>query len=221
MEMVYWGLQPLARAFIALRIGADAVSWLALVIGVSAGISVALGQLGIGGVLACIAALLDAVDGMIANATHTASPAGKMLDSALDRYVEFFLIGGLAIHLRASIGYQSIALLALFASFMVSYSTALAEIQKIGIPRGSMRRPERMSYLIAGIVIAPLMRTGWESAPLVFVLSLIAVVGNLSALSRLLSGIRELRIRHVNARALSAVPPSKYAAPVLKLGQSR
>jgi CDP-diacylglycerol---glycerol-3-phosphate 3-phosphatidyltransferase len=194
MEMVYWGLHPLADLIIAMGISANAVSWSSLVFGFASGVCLAIGHFGSAGVFATIASLLDALDGMVANATHTASSAGKMLDSALDRYVEFFFIAGLAVFYRDSLPLLVVALFALFASFMVSYSTALAEIQKIPVPNSSMRRPVRMTYLVLGAVLSPILDPA-QGVPMILALILIAGVGNFSAFFRLTAAMRALRQR--------------------------
>ena len=56
--------------------------------------ALALGHLGIGGALATAAAPGSALDGLVARATGTASPRGGLLDAAVDRYGEVFLVGG-------------------------------------------------------------------------------------------------------------------------------
>ena len=82
--------------------------------------------------------------------TGVSSDAGEVLDAAVDRYVEFFFLGGLMIYYRDIAALLILTLFALVGSFMVSYSSAKAEALHVPAPKGSMRRPERAVYLTAG-----------------------------------------------------------------------
>lgn len=193
MEMGYWGMQPLAQFAIKAKLSATAVSWISFCFGAAAGFCLADGHFGSAGLLATVAGILDAVDGMVARMTGTSSKSGKVLDSTLDRYVEFFFLGGLMIYYRQVPMVQVLTLLALFGSFMVSYSTALAEIHGIQIKGGSMRRPDRMVYMISGAILSSftIPRFELESGypvplgyPMVLAIAIIAVVANISAFER-------------------------------------
>ncbi len=198
MEMGYWAIQPVMHLMVYLGISADALSWGALILGLGAGVSLALGHFGIASIIATVAALLDSLDGLVARATQTEGEAGKLLDSALDRYVEFFFIGGLVIFYRDNTAVHLLALFALFGSFMVSYSTALAEILKVEIPHGGMRRPERMVYLILGTTLTPLTLALYNShLPMIIALGLVSVIGNISAMRRILVAIRRLKEKQI------------------------
>jgi len=194
LEMGYWGIQPLARLLTQLQVSATAISWVSLFFGVLAGISLAFGYLGSGGMFAAVAGILDALDGMIARMTGTSSQSGKVLDSTLDRYVEFFFIAGLAIYYRPIFLLQIVALFALLGSFMVSYSTAIGEIFGIEIKGGAMRRVDRMVYLIGGAILSPVTIPWLESSrqypvpvghPMAIALCLVAVLSNPSAVGRI------------------------------------
>jgi phosphatidylglycerophosphate synthase len=222
MEMAYWWIQPIARGAIRLSITADAVSWTSVVFGLAAGIALALGFYGLGALLAGVAGILDALDGLIARQRGTAGPAGAMLDSLLDRPVEFFLIGGLALHWRHSLPLLALCLLALLGSFLVTYSTALAEIHEVEVPRGSMRRAERMSYLVGAAVLSPL--THPAGLPLVVALALIALVGNVSAVQRVRAGRRLLLQRERERQSRSQpedLSSSSASVSVLRLPLGR
>lgn len=214
MEMAYWGMQPIARWMVSAGITANMLSWSTVFFGAVAAICLGLGYFGAGGWLALLAAVLDALDGMVARLTDTTSLAGKVLDTTLDRYVEFLFIGSMIFWFHGSLWLQGLATLALLGSYMVSYSSAQAEILKIAVPRGSMQRAERMVYLIAGAVLTPIwasfahqnvaMLREWERAsglpaypqlPMILALGLIALVGNVSAARRFAFVLRELKFR--------------------------
>lgn len=194
MEMGYWSLQPVARLLILLRVTPNMVSWSSLVFGLFAGICLASGYFGFGAIFACVSFLLDALDGMIARMTGKTSKGGIVLDSSLDRYVEFFFLAGLVLRYREIPAIQVIALAALLGSFMVSYSTAKAEALHVEPPRGNMKRPERALYLTLGAALSPLTIPLLEANrefpipiahPMVIALCLVAVLANVSAAERL------------------------------------
>ena len=189
MEMFQWALEPLGALCEQLGVSANAVTFGSLGLAVVAGAAMALGHPG--GPqrsLAAAAASGDGLDGVVARRTQTVSEAGEVLDSAVDRYCELALLGGVALALRDSAPLLLLTLLAILASFMVSYSTAKAQALALPAPRGSMRRTERAVYLLLGMALAPLaghLAAAWERAPIVAALALIAAVGNISAVSRL------------------------------------
>jgi CDP-diacylglycerol--glycerol-3-phosphate 3-phosphatidyltransferase len=204
MEMGYWALEPAGRALARAKVSANVVSWASLLLGVSAGVALAMGHLGAGALLAALSALGDTLDGMVARRTKTASDAGEVLDAAVDRYVEFFFLGGLAVYYRADVPRLVLALSALLGSFMVSYATAKAEAFRTAVPRGAMRRPERAAYLTAGAALTPLtsawavssLQPAWVAQlPMLIALGLVALVANASAIARMGTLAATLRAR--------------------------
>ncbi len=155
MEAGYWSLQPVGRALIALGFNANGVTLVSLGFGLTAAVALSLGHFGVGAAFTAVATLGDALDGIVARQTGTASNAGEVFDAAVDRYQEFFFLGGLAVYFRADAVALVLTLLALLGSFMVSYGTAKAEALGVESPRGAMRRVERAVYLGAGVVFAP------------------------------------------------------------------
>ncbi len=188
MEAGHWGSEPVARTLIALGCTANGITLTSAALGAVAGGLIARGWFGIGAGVATVAALLDMLDGMVARASGTASAGGKVLDSALDRYVEFFFLAGVAVHFRHSVPLLALALFALLGSFMVSYATALAEIQKVSVSRGLMRRPERLVCLLVGATLTPALGASW---PILGAVGLVAIGSNATASLR----IRELVLR--------------------------
>jgi CDP-diacylglycerol--glycerol-3-phosphate 3-phosphatidyltransferase len=194
MEMGYWAMRPAARACIALGVSANAVSWASLGLAVLAGSALAAGAFGVGAVLSVLSSAGDALDGMIARETGTASDAGEVLDATVDRYAELFFFGGIAYFERFD-GFTFVLTLAAAAgAIMVSYATAKAEALQVVVPRGAMRRQERAVYLVVGTALVPIAAAVcarmtlpmWIAhVPLVAVLAIVAIVGNVSAVRRL------------------------------------
>ncbi|HEX7229008.1 MAG TPA: CDP-alcohol phosphatidyltransferase family protein, partial [Candidatus Binatia bacterium] len=206
MEIGYWILSPVARALVSLRVSPNQVSWLSFGFGALAGVFLALGHFGFGAICATVCGLLDSVDGMVARLSGVASDAGEVLDAAIDRYVEFFFVGGLIIYYREQPVLQLLALMALLGSFMVSYSTAKAEALHIEPPNGLMRRPERAVYLIVGAALSAPSIAWFENTPefttalaypMVLALSMVAVLANFSAVERFWLIARALRRREL------------------------
>jgi CDP-diacylglycerol--glycerol-3-phosphate 3-phosphatidyltransferase len=194
MEGGYWAMRPAAQACIALGVTANAVSWASLALAAAAGGSLALGHFGLGAVLSVASSVCDALDGMIARQTGTASDAGEVLDAAVDRYAELLFFGGVVLYLREDALVVTLALAATAGAIMVSYSTAKAEALHVEAPRGAMRRQERAVYLAVGAALVPVAQAAADrlglpewvgEVPLLLVLVLIAVVGNVSAVRRL------------------------------------
>ncbi len=75
------------------------------------------------GVIYQISSILDGIDGEIARAAMRTSRFGGWFDSVLDRYVDFLFLLCLAVVGDLSLLGWIIACLAMFGSFMVSYST--------------------------------------------------------------------------------------------------
>ena len=220
MEMMYWTVTPLGAGLARLGVSANAVTWASLAVAVAAGVALGAGHFGLGAVLALVSAAGDALDGFVARATGTASDAGEVLDAAVDRYVELAFLGGVAVALRGSVPALVLTMLAIAASFMVSYSTAKAEALQIEPPRGSMRRTERAVVLVTGAGLTPLFALlpfvraratsdeAWSHAPMIAALAIVAVVGNTSAVRRLASIAASVRKREEAARAaLAGAPP--------------
>lgn len=206
MEIGYWILSPLARALASLHVSPNQVSWISFGFGALAGVFLARGHFGFGAICATICGLLDSVDGMVARLSGVASDAGELLDAAIDRYVEFFFLAGLAIYYREQPALQLLTLMALLGSFMVSYSTTKAEALQIEPPNGLMRRPERAVYLTAGAALSGPSIAWFESTPefatplaypMVLALAMVAVLANFSAIERFWLIAKALRRRDV------------------------
>jgi CDP-diacylglycerol--glycerol-3-phosphate 3-phosphatidyltransferase len=205
MEMLVWCSGPIVTGCARLRISPDAVTFFSLGLGGAAGVALGAGHFGLGALLAAVAGACDAIDGQLARRLGSASPAGEVLDAAIDRYVDFALLGGLAFYFRDRPAPLMLALFALLAAFMVSYSTAKAEALHVVPPRGSMRRVERAVLVIGAAALSPataLLGPTWREVPLFAALGTIAILGNESAIRRLAavrSAVRQPIPREVEA----------------------
>jgi CDP-diacylglycerol--glycerol-3-phosphate 3-phosphatidyltransferase len=194
LETALWCLDHVARGLIFLGVTANAITVSSVFLAAIAGALLCFGQFGWAAVAMVAASLGDALDGLVARRTGTASVAGALLDASVDRYEEFFFLGGLAIYFHASVWALALTLLALAGSFMVSYGSAKAEALGVPVPPGAMRRAERAVCLCAGVASTPVFAwlaqgsalPPWATeAPLFAALGLVAVVANVSAIRRL------------------------------------
>jgi CDP-diacylglycerol---glycerol-3-phosphate 3-phosphatidyltransferase len=199
MNAAYWAIEPVVRVFVALGVTPNGMTYAALLLGLGAGLALAVGWFGLATLLATMSTVGDILDGQIARLTNTGSERGELLDAAVDRYTEFAFLAGLVIFLRTSWWHMALALGATLASFMVSYASAKAEALQVAAPRGLMRRHERSIFLIAGIGFTPLVGPALVArdlphvTPCLVALGIVAVVGNLAAVLRLVRIGRALR----------------------------
>lgn len=207
MEMMCWWAQPIVGVFAKLHVTPDGVTYGSLVLGIAAGISFGAGHFGIGALLAVAAGAGDAIDGLLARRLGVGSVAGEVLDAAIDRYVDFALLAGLAFYFRERAVNFVLALAALQGAFMVSYSTAKAEALRVAPPRGSMRRVERAVLIVGAAALTPvtsLLGDPVRELPILIALATIAVLGNASAIQRLASVRAAVRERDAIVRERDA-----------------
>ncbi|MBI2886669.1 MAG: CDP-alcohol phosphatidyltransferase family protein [Chloroflexi bacterium] len=150
-----------------------------------AGALAAMGLLAAAGWLSLLGSGLDMLDGALARATNQATRFGALLDSTLDRYGEAFLLGGVFLSAsgQGAVEEQTLVLLALLGSLMVSYVKARAEGLGYSCDVGLLTRPERVVVLGVGLI------TGL----VVPALAIVAVLANLTAVQRLLHVWHEAR----------------------------
>jgi CDP-diacylglycerol--glycerol-3-phosphate 3-phosphatidyltransferase len=199
MDATYWAIEPVVRGLAAAGVTPNGLTWSALVLGLGAGGALAFGWFGLATLLATLSTIGDILDGQVARLTNSGSNRGELLDAAVDRYTEFAFLAGLVLALRDSWWQMSLALGAILASFMVSYASAKAEALQVTPPRGLMRRHERSVYLIVGIGLVPLVGPtlvahAWPYVtPCLVSLGVVAAIGNLAAVLRLVRIGRALR----------------------------
>jgi CDP-diacylglycerol--glycerol-3-phosphate 3-phosphatidyltransferase len=221
-------LDSVARGLIALGVTANAITGSSVILAAVAGALLCFGQFGWAAVAMVVASLGDALDGLVARRTGSASVAGALLDASVDRYEEFFFLAGIAVYFHDSTWTLMLTLLALCGCFMVSYGSAKAEALGVPVPPGAMRRAERAVCLCLGVALtsasarvalgSTLPLPAWAAhAPLFAALGLVAVVANVSAIRRLqfLASRGTLAAQHVAVRplALSVEPEEPESEP--------
>jgi len=201
MDWTYWLLEPIVKGTAALGITPNGMTWIALGLGLGAGVALAWAQWGLATLLATASTFADILDGQIARLTKKGSNVGELLDAAADRYTEFAFLAGIAIWFHDSVWRLCLVLATMLACFMVSYASAKAEAMQVEAPRGLMRRHERAVYLIVGIGLTSLfgdyLHDKVPSLPdhsfVIFGLGMVAIIGNLAAVIRLVRIGKALR----------------------------
>jgi CDP-diacylglycerol--glycerol-3-phosphate 3-phosphatidyltransferase len=211
MEVAYKLFAPLVSLLYKAHVTPNMVTAFSLVPALISAFLIAQGHFGLGALLATGSGFCDMFDGMLARRYNSTSDVGELFDAAVDRYVEYLLLAGLAVYFRGSPVASVICLGAILGSFMVSYATAKAEALGVEPPKGAMRRAERAVYVIFGCGLAPLWQLVVPGSPSFATLSLgrelpvelamavVAVVANVSAVRRMLR-IAEL----IRAKKLAA-----------------
>jgi len=210
-------LQPLARRLEG--VGADRLSWGSLVVALLAGLAFFAATprdawlLVAGAALVLVNAVLDALDGIIARSTGSASPAGNFLDHALDRYADLIILAGLSF---SAFGDLRFGLLAITGIFLTSYLGTQAEA--VGLKRdygGLLGRADRLVLLtLVPIVTAilvylqppwwiavrgPMVGSGPGRGEVITVIGglllLFGILGHVTAAQRFVAARRALLVR--------------------------
>jgi CDP-diacylglycerol---glycerol-3-phosphate 3-phosphatidyltransferase len=104
-----------------------------------------------------VGSLLDILDGALARAGGKTTPFGAFLDSTTDRISEGFMLTAIAYVLARHDHpvFVAVAMTAVAASFLVSYTRAKAEALGLRGDVGIGSRAERVVVITAGLVLAP------------------------------------------------------------------
>lgn len=185
----------IVRGLALSRIHPDVLTFIGLVINAVAAVLLASGRFFAAGVVMITAGLFDMVDGRVARETQQVTLFGGFFDSVVDRYSDLVLLMGLLVY-YASINrffYIVLTAVVMTASVMVSYTRARAECSIPKCKVGFMERPERMVLLIIGALFN-------RMAPVLWV---IAVIGNISVVHRMLYTFQEAkRLEEAQLRAV-------------------
>jgi len=204
----YWLLRPLVRGAHRAGLSADAVTWLGVLVTAGAGLLAAQGAWGWAGLVLAWGSACDMLDGELARASGTSTPAGAFLDSNLDRLSEIALFGGVALGLPGPEG-GAVAVLALSASLMVSYARARGEGLSVDCPAFGLERPHRIVVMLAALLPAAFLAPEQAAALVQGGTALVAAGAAATAAGRIAVIHRLLRQRAGAASASDAAPPAR------------
>ncbi len=168
---------------IRMRLSPNTITVLALLAGTAAGLLFFLERPVWASLAIFLCGIFDTLDGKIASLTNTRSAFGAILDSTLDRYSEFFIYLGLALHFRRHWAVW-LAVLAFLGSTMVSYTKARAEGLGFACNIGFMQRAERIIGLGSGALLGSVF--GIFDQAMITVLGIIGLFSNITAVQRTL-----------------------------------
>ena len=189
-------LDPFVAGAKRLGLTPDAVSVLALLTAIGAGVAFALAAelrllYLLGAVLVLWNGIFDLLDGALARELDSQSDAGDLLDHVLDRYADILIISGLA----AGVGQYALGLAAITGVLMTSYLGTQA--QAVGLDRvygGLLGRADRLALIgVVATVAVVIDATVLGLTPVGWLLVILAVVGHLTALQRFYYAMRDLR----------------------------
>jgi len=132
-----------------------------------------------------IAAAIDLIDGSVARVTGRATLFGAYLDTTVDRYMEAFIVGALLFAGLPQVFLPAVVWIFFyyFGSIMSTYVKAAAKekgfVQE-EIKGGILERAEKMLILFAGLVLAY-----FDPAYLVYILIILGIGANITALQRI------------------------------------
>jgi CDP-diacylglycerol--glycerol-3-phosphate 3-phosphatidyltransferase len=200
IEAFHWAVRAVGRTLVRTGVSPDALTILSLTFAAATIPLGATGHFEAAGVGLLVGSVLDALDGVVARERQVASDAGEMLDAVVDRYADAAPLVGLAFFYEGVVWQLAIVLVTLVGSLMVSYVRAKAETFSLKLPAGLMRRPERMAYLCAALLLGPLASSWFfpkeTSRPITLgLLALVGVVSNIAAIRLLVAARDELRRR--------------------------
>ena len=169
-------LERIGGFFNRLGIHPNIITLFGLAGSIAAAYLLARGQIVWGGVVVLLMAPMDAIDGAMARQGGKVTRFGGFLDSVVDRYSEFFILGGLLIY-YTNLGESLpviLVYLAAVGSSMVSYTRARGEAAGYTVKGGLLTRVERFLILIPCLLI---------NRPLI-ALWILAVLTNFTAIQR-------------------------------------
>ena len=188
-------LDPFVAGAKRLGLTPDAVSVLALLTAIGAGVAFAFAAelrllYLLGAVLVLWNGIFDLLDGALARELDSQSDAGDLLDHVLDRYADILIISGLA----AGVGQYALGLAAITGVLMTSYLGTQA--QAVGLDRvygGLLGRADRLALIgVVATVAAVIDATALGLTAVGWLLVIFAVVGHLTALQRFYYAMRAL-----------------------------
>jgi CDP-diacylglycerol---glycerol-3-phosphate 3-phosphatidyltransferase len=179
-------IKAIVSALALSRVHPNVLTFIGLLINVWAAFLFAAGKFRWAGIVVIGAGLFDMVDGRVARETNRVTRFGGFFDSVLDRYSDLALLICFLVW-YGNINrpfYVVLTALVMAASVMISYTRARAENSIPKCKVGFMERPERVVLLIIGALFD-------RMAPVLWV---IAVIGNLTVVHRMMFTFQEAKL---------------------------
>ncbi len=210
---ILWLLGPLERVLLG-RVSANAITTASLLACIGAAVAVANGRLATAAWLYGLGGMFDLLDGRLARASGTQSPAGALFDSVSDRWAELALFTGYAWYLQGSPWLLAV-MGAAGGSMMVSYTRARGEGLGLSLSGGAMQRAERVILVSVGTLVAAWLAAApstasYAPATVGVALAVCGVTATWTAIGRWIVGYRQLQAQ---ARPPSVATPELEPSP--------
>jgi phosphatidylglycerophosphate synthase len=179
-------LDPFEEWFVRTGVRPIALTYTQVAASVACALAYAGGLIFTAGFLVLFTGTLDILDGKVARHINGDSLRGAFLDSVMDRYAELVTYAGLMVFFAS--GWRVwMVLLAILGGMMVSYTRARAEGLGTRCEIGWLQRPERFVILGFGSVFSSIAvhLVGGDHALLALTVSVLALLGNLTAVQRI------------------------------------
>lgn len=191
------GLAPVARRLASLGVTANSVTFVGFALSIVGAAFVAASQPLTALVILVIGSLCDTLDGALARASGGGTRLGAFLDSTFDRLSDGAFFGAAAA-LGATAGDPLLlwsSLVALVASFQVSYVRAKAEQAGLNATVGAAPREARLVILLIGLGAWALV-----GSPQLFTAAvlIVAILATLTLIQRVVLVARALATRERN-----------------------
>ncbi len=199
--------KPIVGRLVRAQVSPNMITTLGVLIVVGSAVAFGLSEIRLGGFLLLLSGLFDILDGQVARIGGSGSTFGAFYDSTLDRVGEAALFSGISLHfLRGGLPPAEVALgvmlaiTALAASLLVSYTRARAEGLGLECKVGIAARAER--FLVLG---APTLLFGaaWGGRLLLWIVAVLALVTVITVIQRVI----------YVARTADAVPVRRTGGP--------
>lgn len=199
--------KPLVGRLVRAHASPNMITTFGAFIVIGSAVAFALSEIRLGGLLLLVSGLFDILDGQVARVGGSGTTFGAFYDSTLDRVGEAALFSGIALHfMRGGLSPAEVplgvmlAIAALAASLLVSYTRARAEGLGLECKVGIAARAER--FLLLG---APTLLFGgaWGGRLLFWIVAVLALVTVITVIQRII----------YVARTAEAVPARRTGGP--------
>lgn len=177
-------IDPVARK---IRVNPNVLTIIGFFTGILSGYMFATGNLLYGGILIGLSGFFDIIDGAVARNHGSHSQFGSVLDSTTDRLTDAFIIMGIIVG-----GFVApvTGILAIIASFSVSYVRARMEFEGVRGDVGIAERAERLVIIMFGVFLSYFMGM---NIILEYAIILVVILGFFTVLQRMYHAWKQLK----------------------------
>jgi CDP-diacylglycerol--glycerol-3-phosphate 3-phosphatidyltransferase len=197
----YWLMRPLFRLALWSGITPNQVTVATLGVAAATAIAVGSGHFALAAFLLIGGGSLDILDGQLARLRNMATLQGAFLDSTVDRICDGLVFGGCVFY-YAGTPMIFVSLAVLIMSFTVSYARGRAEALGVSGAEGLMQRADRLTVLTIALAVSPYFAHRAEGriahpfyAITAVSLCLLAVLSTVTAVSRILWTLKQLKLK--------------------------